>query len=210
MAIDLDPTAADVRAMQKSLTNGKSLQRRTPDAQRFLRLGGFINKIRTVQGWNMLGPNEVKHLAAVWDEQLERKGVPEELFDDLINRAVDHRLGFLRRGEQAPTISIELILAMYLDYRSEFIPKWEGLISRMDMHERHLEHALQSKGNADKEGRMMNVANSYGKLLPDMTKARVFTTFDELLEDARRQVQWIQDEVEKWKPQAQLLNLIDR
>lgn len=67
----------------------------------------------------MLGPSETAPLAAIWDRQLERHGVPEHLFDALLDRAVDARLAALKRGEDAPQFSVELILQVYEQYKSE-------------------------------------------------------------------------------------------
>lgn len=125
--------------MQRSSTNGLSLR---GNKRRFLRLGGFINKLRVVQGWNMLGPDEVVHLAAIWDEQLERKQVPESIFDDLVNLIVDHRLAFLQRGEHPPTVSIELILAVFLEHQQIARHKWSRATESYENALRNLDWAM--------------------------------------------------------------------
>lgn len=92
-----------------------------------------------MQGWNILGPAETKPVAEIWDEQLERKKVPTALFGELLNRAIDHRLWSLSRGERAPEFSIELILAMYDRYRADILPKLNTLMSGVDQARQEVE-----------------------------------------------------------------------
>jgi hypothetical protein len=79
-----------------------------------------------VQGWNMLTPQETAPIAAVWDRQLERHDVPEQLFDVLLDRAVDARLSALARGDAIPAFSVELILQVFAKYRTEHVESSES------------------------------------------------------------------------------------
>src|SRR6185369_2667937 len=89
----------------KPSTNGLSLNDELRGRQ-LLKLGGVINKIRIVQGWNLLGPKETEPLASVWAEQLDRHHVPPELYDEMLSRAIEHRLWFLRKSEEPPALTV--------------------------------------------------------------------------------------------------------
>jgi hypothetical protein len=192
--------AINEKAMQRSSTNGLSLPGQ--DKARFLRLGGFINKLRTVQGWNMLPPDEVVHLAAVWDEQLIRKGVPESLFDELVNRTVDHRLAFMRRGEQAPAISIELILAVFETYREEVFRSLSGAENRLESAERYLlqiEEAISRDDRAAMDN-LLQSANHYSRTLDVQ-----FATVELLRQDALARCDRAKQKIDEWTLKAEPL-----
>lgn len=117
--------------------NGLSLHSKT----RLVELGGVLNKIRIIQGWNMLGPAETAPLAVVWAEQLDRFNVPPAIYDELLNRAIDHRRKALLSGSEfVPALSVELFLAMFEQYRMEH---WEH-IKRCADKVTSLEHQLET------------------------------------------------------------------
>lgn len=184
------------QAIVPSSMSGLTLS--NPDKQRFVRLGGFINKVRTVQGWNMLGPNDVIHLAAVWDEQLVRKGVPETIFDELINRAVDHRLGFIQRGEQAPTISIELVLAMYLNYRQEVIEKRWNAETVYDRHAYQLESLQEADGDEERMDQHLAMAKNYG---------REYESFEAMFAKTKLDVATAKEKLDEWNEKLQQITV---
>ncbi len=104
--------------MQRLPANGLSLNEKSR-AEQILKLGGIVNKIRVVQGWNLLGPKETEPIAMIWAEQFERFGVEPAAYNEIVNRAIDHRLWFLRKGEKPPELTIELLVMVYQQYRSE-------------------------------------------------------------------------------------------
>jgi hypothetical protein len=104
--------------MQRLPANGLSLNDKSR-AKLLLQLGGIVNKIRVVQGWNLLPPMETEPIALIWAEQFERFGVEPAAYNEIVNRAIDHRLWFLRKGEKPPELTIELLVMVYQQYRSE-------------------------------------------------------------------------------------------
>jgi len=112
--------------------NGLSLQNKT----RLVELGGVLNKIRIIQGWNMLGPAETAPLAVVWAEQLDRFNVPPAIYDELLNRAIDYRRKALLSGSEfIPALSVELFLAMFEKYQTEHwkaIRKWAEKVESLE------------------------------------------------------------------------------
>lgn len=113
----MEQTEQENTKIQKLSENGgNSLTTRKND---LLRLAGIINKIRVVQGWNLLGPTETAPLASVWAHELDRHHVPPELYDEMLSRAIDHRLWFLRKSEDPPALTVELIIMMYERYWQE-------------------------------------------------------------------------------------------
>lgn len=144
----------------------------------------------------MLSPKEVIPLAAVWDEQLERKNVPESLFDELANKAVDHRLSFIRRGEQAPTISIELILAMFLEYEAEVSRELHSAENRYRSESEYLERLTEAKNDPAEMESSVNAAKYYGN---------DFATFDEVLADAERRTAEALESLTNWREKAENL-----
>jgi len=141
----------------------------------------------------MLSPKEVIPLAAVWDEQLERKNVPEILFDELANKAVDHRLNFIRRGEQAPTISIELILAMFLEYEAEVCEQLDQAERRYERESQYLARLIAAKNDPAEMQSSVNAAKYYG---------HDFTTFEEVLADAENRTSKYLKSLTAWQTKA--------
>lgn len=87
--------SAAERTTQTLSTNGATTLAKSDDTERkkkFLRIAGVINKLRIVQGWNMISPKETEPVGQVWLEQLDRYNVSPELHELLLNKAVDYRL----------------------------------------------------------------------------------------------------------------------
>lgn len=141
----------------------------------------------------MLSPKEVIPLAAVWDEQLERKGIPEILFDELANKAVDHRLNFIRRGEQAPTISIELILAMFLEYNFEVTQELLAAERRYERESEYLKRLNEASNDPAEMQSSINAANYYGN---------DFSTFEEVFDDAETRTAEALENLTTWQTKA--------
>jgi predicted Zn-dependent peptidase len=141
----------------------------------------------------MLSPKEVIPLAAVWDEQLERKNVPEILFDELANKAVDHRLTFIRRGEQAPTISIELILAMFLEYEAEVTRELDTAERIYKNESEYRARLIEAKDDPGDREKSLKAAKYFGNN---------FTSFDEVLEDAERRTAEALENLTAWQIKA--------
>ena len=80
---------------------------------------GIINKIRIVQGWNMISPKDAEPVCAVWLEQLDRFKVHPELYEMLFNRVIDARVECLRKNESQPTLTVDLFLAEFCKYRDD-------------------------------------------------------------------------------------------
>ena len=141
----------------------------------------------------MLSPKEVIPLAAVWDEQLERKNVPEILFDELANKAVDHRLNFIRRGEQAPTISIELILAMFLEYEAEVTRELDTAERIYKNESEYRARLIEAKDDPADREMSLKAAKYYGN---------DFVTFEEVLADAERRTAEALENLTVWQSKA--------
>jgi hypothetical protein len=106
----------------------------TTSKTKLIKLGGLINKIRVVQGWNMLAPGDTEPVSRVWAHQLDRYEVAPELYDSLLDRAIDHRLQFLKAGEQPPALTIELLLTMFEGYRAEKRAEYNKLFPQSQWH----------------------------------------------------------------------------
>lgn len=67
----------------------------------------------------MIAPQDTEPVSRVWAEQLDARQIIPELYDELLNRAITHRTEFLKRGENPPALTVELLIAMFDKYRSE-------------------------------------------------------------------------------------------
>lgn len=104
----------------------------TTQRKKFLLIAGVINKARTIQGWNLLSPKDTEPLASAWIGQLDRKNVSPQLYDSLLDMAVDRRVKAIRDGENPPPLTVELLLACYEKYRVEKMRERDGLRYRLD------------------------------------------------------------------------------
>ena len=98
----------DERAMQRSSQN--TLTTSENPLKRVLAMK-IINKIRILQGWNMISPKDAEPIAAVWVEQLDRAGIPVEEYDSLYNKVVDWRVKCLQHDRPMPNLTVETFIA---------------------------------------------------------------------------------------------------
>jgi hypothetical protein len=133
--------------MAISTTNGTtSLQKPSDllDKRKFLAIGSVINKIRIVQGWNMITPKDAEPVARVWIEQLDRYNIAPQLYDTLLNRCIDRRAAALKEGEQTPPLTVELFLAEFEIYRNQVYSKFNSAVMPIRDLEFSLHHNKQA------------------------------------------------------------------
>lgn len=99
------------------MTGTNSHQVSSPYQVKFLAIGAVINKIRVIQGWNMVSPKDAEPTAKAWIEQLDRYGVKPEEYDNLLRLAIDRRVVMLQHGKTPDPLTVELLLAEYLNHR---------------------------------------------------------------------------------------------
>lgn len=97
------------------------------EKKKFFAIGAVINKIRIVQGWNMISPKDAEPIARVWLEQLDRYNIAPELYEMLLNRCIDRRASVLKESGQPPALTVELFLAEFDKYKSEIKTKFYDL-----------------------------------------------------------------------------------
>ena len=115
--------------MVKSSINGRNSPGSiSNDRKKFLQLGGIVNKIRIIQGWNMIAPDDAKPIIAVWAEQLDRFNISPELYSTLLDRAVNHRVSMMREGVTPTPLTVELFITTYQQYVSEARQKYSEII----------------------------------------------------------------------------------
>ncbi len=111
-------------------------------AKSLVELGGVINKLRVLQGFNMLGPKETAPLAVIWAEQLDRFNISPRLYDRLLNDCVDFRRRALLDGKEfIPGFSVELFLAMFDRYKQKEMESSSNLRRKIYRIEQELEMA---------------------------------------------------------------------
>lgn len=128
----------------------------------------------------MLGPQDVVHLAAVWNEQLERYNIPEAVFDRLADRIVDRRLRYIQRYEQPPTASIELVLAVFTAYREEVEAQVQTSEKWLESHEREMRYVedIANSGDAERAANYVKMAEARGSRSE---------TLDDIIADIRQE-----------------------
>lgn len=76
----------------------------------------LINRMRLLQGFSMLDPDEADLMAATWLIEFKRKHVPAELYDDLVEKAFDYRVRLLQDGTTPPPFDLAELLAIFRGY----------------------------------------------------------------------------------------------
>ena len=76
----------------------------------------MVNKIRALQGYSPLKPDEGEMIAVTWLEALNKRRIPAEVYADLIDKAVDVRTAALTAGQRPPDYGVDLIIAMFNGY----------------------------------------------------------------------------------------------
>lgn len=76
----------------------------------------LINKMRLLQGYSLLDPDEADLMAAAWLTEFKRKHVPAEIYDDLVQKAFDHRVRLLQDGIAPPAFDLAELLSTFHGY----------------------------------------------------------------------------------------------
>ena len=99
----------DVKETQISLPNTKNTLAMTQEKVKAAM--GVINKLRVVQGWNLMPPKDAEPIAAIWIEQFNHAGIESDEYASLLQKAIDWRIESLRLGTYMPTLTIETLIA---------------------------------------------------------------------------------------------------
>lgn len=123
--------------MQRSQSSGnKDLETsRAATTKKLAAVGLLINKCRMVQNWNLLTPAESALAEKIWLEQLDRHGVPMQHYTEILNRAVDRRIMSLAKNEHVPSLSVELLLAMFRELKTDLHEKCQDLVNTFKPYE---------------------------------------------------------------------------
>lgn len=73
----------------------------------------LINKIRLLQGYSLLDPDEADVMAAAWLEAFKRDHVPADLYEDLLQKAFKHRVWTQQEGRTPPPFDLTLLLSIF-------------------------------------------------------------------------------------------------
>jgi hypothetical protein len=65
----------------------------------------------------MISPKDAEPVCAVWIEQFDRHHILPELYETLMNNAIDTRTKRLQEGENPPSLTVELLIAEFLRYK---------------------------------------------------------------------------------------------
>ena len=76
----------------------------------------LINKMRFLQGYLALDYDDAAAMAAIWYEEFKRKHVPAEIYDDLVQKAFDHRVRLLQDGIAPPAFDLAELLSTFHGY----------------------------------------------------------------------------------------------
>lgn len=74
---------------------------------------GVLNRYRISRGWQALTPEDGETTANVWIEQLDKHGVPAGVYERLYWKCTDARAAAIRKGEDPPDFSAELMASMW-------------------------------------------------------------------------------------------------
>lgn len=89
------------------------------------KLGEIFNRTRLIQGWSLMTPADTVPIVREWFEQFERYQVPLDLYDQLLQWAIDHRANEIRDNKKPTPFSADLLLAMFNAPETVRVPPWK-------------------------------------------------------------------------------------
>jgi hypothetical protein len=111
------------------------------------------------QSWNILTPAETKDAARVWLYQLKRHKVPTVYYQEILDRAIDHRIMHLAKGEKPPMLSVELLLAMFRELKADLSEQCQAIIAYHRVLRGLLANANEQNLNETQERQIIGKAN---------------------------------------------------
>lgn len=101
-------------------------------------------RIRQIQGWNLQKPEDAKLMGTIWKEDMNRHKIRPELYQTLINMAVDHRVKEISQGKSPTPLTVELLISCYYQYRSLKLEELSQINNRLEYY-RSLRHRYQTQ-----------------------------------------------------------------
>lgn len=170
------------------------------DANEF-KAGVLINKSRFAQGWTALQVVDLKPIAAEWRYQLDRHGVPHQYYQDILDRAIDRRIMHLAKGENVPMLSVELLLAMFRELKTELSQKCQEIVSAFKRHSGLAEQMAYALDN-QKPLLMETVNTRYEQSFQDYEQSVRFVEHEASKKDYAIRTFWeanyLPDEAQEW------------
>lgn len=145
----------------------------------------IVNKIRYSQGWSSMDEKEASKVAGFWEYHLDRHGVHPELYDIILNKAIDYRIMISKSKDKVPPMSLELFIQIYDSYKEAMFSKLNSLklvLQQVNYSIYSVENKLETLQEALSKINPISLSYGQGEMVT--------------LKDCKRFSQWLEKKIE--------------